>query len=259
MTILIDRSTQRLLKMMINLKTHPTMKNILFVLSIMISATVFGQNGEKNFIDQNYIEVTGKAIMQIIPDEIYLKILINEKENRGKSLIELENSMIAKLQEIGIETNKDFSIIDYTSNFKDYWIVKSDIVLTKEYQLLVRNAKVAGKVFKELQKLGISNISIDRIENSKIQEYRQEVKINAIKAAREKANSLAIAIDQTIGKAIYIQELDNNYMNRMAGKAAGMQIRAANSITSIANSQEPEIEFEKIELDYSVIVRFELK
>lgn len=259
MTILIDRSTQRLLKMMINLKTHPTMKNILFVLSIMISATVFGQNGEKNFIDQNYIEVTGKAIMQIIPDEIYLKILINEKENRGKSLIELENSMIAKLQEIGIETNKDFSIIDYTSNFKDYWIVKSDIVLTKEYQLLVRNAKVAGKVFQELQKLGISNISIDRIENSKIQEYRQEVKINAIKAAREKANSLAIAIDQTIGKAIYIQELDNNYMNRMAGKAAGMQIRAANSITSIANSQEPEIEFEKIELDYSVIVRFELK
>jgi len=225
----------------------------------MISATVFGQNGEKNFIDQNYIEVTGKAIMQIIPDEIYLKILINEKENRGKSLIELENSMIAKLQEIGIETNKDFSIIDYTSNFKDYWIVKSDIVLTKEYQLLVRNAKVAGKVFQELQKLGISNISIDRIENSKIQEYRQEVKINAIKAAREKANSLAIAIDQTIGKAIYIQELDNNYMNRMAGKAAGMQIRAANSITSIANSQEPEIEFEKIELDYSVIVRFELK
>jgi len=259
MTILIDRSTQRLLKMMINLKTHPTMKNILFVLSIMISATVFGQNGEKNFIDQNYIEVTGKAIMQIIPDEIYLKILINEKENRGKSLIELENSMIAKLQEIGIETNKDFSIIDYTSNFKDYWIVKSDIVLTKEYQLLVRNAKVAGKVFQELQKLGISNISIDRIENSKIQEYRQEVKINAIKAAREKANSLAIAIDQTIGKAIYIQELDNNYMNRMAEKAAVMQIRAANSITSIANSQEPEIEFEKIELDYSVIVRFELK
>lgn len=235
------------------------MKNILFVLLIMISATVFGQNGEKNFIDQNYIEVTGKAVMQIIPDEIYLKILINEKENRGKSLIELENSMIAKLQEIGIETNKDFSIIDYTSNFKDYWIVKSDIVLTKEYQLLVRNAKVAGKVFQELQKLGISNISIDRIENSKIQEYRQEVKINAIKAARGKANSLAIAIDQTIGKAIYIQELDNNYMNRMAGKAAGMQIRAANSITSIANSQEPEIEFEKIELDYSVIVRFELK
>ncbi len=235
------------------------MKHIFFVLSILISTTAFGQNGEKNFIDQNYIEVTGKAIMEVTPDEIYLKILINEKEIKGKSLIEVENSMIAKLQEIGIETKKDLSIKDYSSNFKNYWIMKSDIVLTKDYQLLVREAKVAGTVFQELQKLGISNISIDRIENSKIQEYRKEVKINAIKAAQEKASSLAIAINQTIGKAIYIQELENNYVNSLSGKAAGIQIRGANSFTSLSNSNEPDIEFEKIKLDYSIIVRFELK
>ena len=235
------------------------MKHIFFVLSILISTVAFGQNGEKNFIDQNYIEVTGKAIMEVTPDEIYLKILINEKEIKGKSFIELENLMIAKLQEIGVETKKDLSIKDYSSNFKNYWIIKSDIVLTKEYQLLVREAKVAGTVFQELQKLGISNISIDRIENSKIQEYRKEVKINAIKAAQEKANSLAIAINQTIGKAIYIQELENNYMNSLTGKVAGLQIRGANSYTSSSNSYEPDIEFEKIKLDYSIIVRFELK
>lgn len=244
---------------MLNQETDITMKHFLFVLSILISTTLFGQNSEKNFIDQNYIEVTGKAIMEIIPNEIYLKIIINEKEIKGKSLIEAENSMVAKLQEIGIETKKDLSIIDYTSNFKNYWIVKSDIVLVKEFQVLVRDAKVAGTVFQELQKLGISNISIDRIENSKIQEYRKEVKINAIKAAQEKANSLAIAINQTIGKAIYIQELDNNYMNSLTGKVAGIQIRGANSITSLPNSQGPDIEFEKIKLEYSIMVRFELK
>ncbi len=235
------------------------MKYLLFVFSVLLSSTVFAQNGEKNFIDQNYIEVTGKALMEIIPDEIYLKIFINEKEFKGKNLIEIENSMIAKLQEIGIETKKDLAIIDYTSNFKNYWIIKSDIFLTKEYQLLVHEAKIAGKVFQELQKLGISNISIDRIENSKIQEYRKEVKVNAIKAAHEKANSLVIAINQSIGKAIYIQELETNYMNSLSGKVAGIQIRGVNSITSVNNTQEPQIEFEKIKLDYSVIVRFALK
>lgn len=234
-------------------------KHIFFIIFILISTTVFGQNGEKNFIDQNYIEVTGKAIMEIIPDEIYLKILINEKEFKGKNLTEVENSMIAKLQEIGIETKKDLSIKDYSSNFKNYWIAKSEIVLIKEYQLLVREAKVAGTVFQELQKLGISNISIDRIENSKIQEYRKEVKINAIKAAQDKASSLAIAINQTIGKAIYIQEFENNYINSLSGKVAGIQVRSANSITSSSNSFEPDIEFEKIKLDYSIMVRFELK
>jgi hypothetical protein len=167
--------------------------------------------------------------------------------------------MITKLEEMGIETKKDLSILDYTSNFKDYWIVKSEIVLIKQYQLRVGDAKTAGKVFQELRKLGISNISIDRIENSKIQEYRKEVKINAVKAAREKANSLASAINQTIGKALYIQELENTYLNSLTGKVVGINIRGANSLTSVTDFQEPEIEFEKIQLDYSILVRFELK
>lgn len=238
------------------------MKHLLFVLTILISTTVLGQQGEKNFIDQNYIEVAGNAIMEVTPDEIYLKILINEKEIKGKTLIDIENSMIAKLKEIGVETTKDLSIIDYSSNFKNYWISKSDIILIKEYQLLVRDARLAGTVFQEFQELGISNISVDRIEHSKIQEYKKEVKINAIKAAQEKANSLAVAINQTIGRAIFIQEIDNNTLNYSTGhlsKTAGIMIRGANSITSINNSYQPEIDFEKIKLDYSVMVRFELK
>lgn len=236
------------------------MKNIFFALTILISSSVCGQIGEKNFIDQNYIEVTGKSEMEVIPDEIYLKILINEKEAKGKSLTEIENSMIAKLQEIGIETKKDLSIKDFISNFKNYWIIKSDIVLTKEYQLLVHDAKIAGKIFTELQKQGISNISIERVDNSKILEYRKEVKINAIKAAQEKAKSLAMAINQDIGKALYIQELENNLYNSIQGRLAGIQIRGlSNSIVQSSKMEEQDVEFEKIKLEYSIIVRFELK
>lgn len=233
------------------------MKHFLLVLSILFSPAIFGQVSGKNFIDQNYIEVTGTAKMEVVPDEIYLKIVLNEKDYKGKSLEEVENSMITKLQEIGIDTKKDLAINDYTSNFRNYWISKSEIVLLKEYQLLVREAKVAGSVFRELQKIGISNISIDRIENSKVQEYRKEVKINAIKAAREKAQSLAQAIDQSIGKAIYIEEHEKDYITSLSGKVSGVMVRNANSFSS--TYEEPEIEFDKIILDYSILVRFELK
>ena len=198
--------------------------------------------------------------MEIVPDEIYLKIIISEKEIKGKSLSEIENPMVAKLQDIGVDTKKDLSIKDYSSNFRSYWIAKSDIFLTKEYELLVRDAKSAGKVFLELQKLGISNISINRIESSKIQEYRKQVKINAVKAAKEKAKSIATAINEDIGKAIYIQELDNNFVSSLSGRVAGIQVRGySNSVVSVGESQEPDIEFEKIKLDYSILVRFELK
>jgi len=236
------------------------MKNIFFALTILISTTVCGQNGEKNFIDQSFIEVTGKAEMEITPDEIYLKIIINEKDFKNKSLIEIEKLMIDKLQEIGIDTKKELSIKDIASNFKYYLILKTDILLVKEYQVLVHEAKTTGKVITELQKLGISNIKIDRIDNSKIIEYRKEVKINAIKAAQEKARSMALAINQDIGKAIYIKELENNSYKSLQGKVAGIQIRGySNSMTSSSNSEEPDVEFEKINLDYSILVRFILR
>lgn len=45
----------------------------------------YGSNGGKNFIDQNYVEVTGTAELEIVPDEIYLRIVISEKD-KGKKV-----------------------------------------------------------------------------------------------------------------------------------------------------------------------------
>jgi uncharacterized protein len=182
------------------------MKKLLLVL-LVIPFLTYGQTGDKNFIDQNYIEVIGNSVMEFSPDLIYIKILINEKDNKTKIFIaDRENVMISKLKEIGIDINKDLLIKDISSNFKYYWLTKSEILLAKEYQLLVRDGKTASKVFIELENIGISNVTIDRLDNSNIQKYRKEVKIDAIKAAKEKAESLATAIGQSTGRAIYIQE-----------------------------------------------------
>jgi uncharacterized protein len=214
-----------------------------------------GQTGNKNFIDQNYIEVNGVSEMEINPDLIYIKILINEKDSKNKApLADRENTMISKLKEIGIDINKDLLIKDISSNFKFYWLTKNEILLAKEYQLLVKDGKTASKVFVELENIGISNISIEKLDNSNIQKYRKEVKIDAIKAAKEKAELLANAIGQNIGRAIYIQELEGvapNVSNRIL-------IRGASSLYG-SRAPEPEIDFEKIRLEYSIICRFELK
>ena len=55
------------------------MKQLLLML-LIIPFVTNGQTGDKNFIDQNYIEVTGNSEMEISPDLIYIKILINEKD-----------------------------------------------------------------------------------------------------------------------------------------------------------------------------------
>ena len=243
--------------------TNPNnMKYILFSLMLLSSSLLIGQTGGKNFIDQNYIEVTGKAEMEIIPDEIYIRIVINEKDFKGKILSDIEKSMFDKLKELGIDITKDLAIKDLVSNFQYYWFIKADPRLSKEYQLLVHDAKTAGVVFIELQKLGISNASISRIENSKIMDSRREVKIAAIKAARDKAKDLALAINQDIGRAIYVQEIESNNINFSGSNAAISNIMVRGYSTQNANGanmQGPDIEFEKIKLEYNMLVRFELK
>ena len=43
--------------------------------ALLLSAPLFAQ--EKNFIDQPYLEVNGRAEMEVAPDEIYVRITIN--------------------------------------------------------------------------------------------------------------------------------------------------------------------------------------
>lgn len=239
------------------------MKKSLAILGLLISSLTFSQSGEKNFIDQNYIEVSGTAEMEIIPDQIYLKIILDEKDLKSKITLEdLEKSMIKELGTLGIDVKKDLAIIDLSSNFKYYFIKESKIYQSKEYELMVKDAASAGKVIQNIEELGISNVSISRVDHSNINEFQRQVKINALQIAKEKANELVIAIDQSLGRALYIQELDNmQVINRLSGKAAGVTsniIVRGNSLDEIESNQ-PAIEFEKIKLQYSILTRFEIK
>ena len=238
------------------------MKKLISTLILTITIlTGYGQETGKNFIDQNYIEVTGHADKEVTPDKIYLKFFINEKDFKNQTLSEVETKMIQKLKEIGIDVDKNLAIKDFVSNFQNYWILKSDIRLIKEYELLVNDAKTAGTVFLEFEKLGISSISIDRLENSGIDKYELEVKVNAMKSAQEKAKAIATSINQDIGRAILIQE-NPNYVrveNALQGRVAGIQIRGVASLKQSSSVGGANIEFEKIKLEYNIIARFELK
>lgn len=229
----------------------------LLICFLFVSGISHAQNGEKNFLDRPYMEVTGKAEMEVIPDEIYLSILIQEKDNKRKTnLAQAEKDMIQRLKTLGIDTKKQLSVKDLGSNFKNYWIKSSDILTSKSYELLVYDAQMAGKVLLALEAEGISNVQVDRVDHSKIEQLKRDVKIQAIKVAKEKANDMAEAIGQTAGKAVYIQE--NDYMSTPYNKRGVGLMRANVMMVDAAIEQVPEIEFEKIRLEYQVLTRFEL-
>lgn len=230
------------------------MKNLALITILFLTVSANAQL-QKNFIDQNYIEVTGTSEIKIIPNEIYLSIIINEQDKKGKISVEKqENQLIKALKEIGIDTDENFKILDYSSNFKFYFLKRTDIMKSKTYELMVKNGLELGKVYQTLEAIGISNVTITRTDHSKMEQFKNEAKIKAIKAAKLKAKNYAEAIDQTIGKALYIQET-NNYNPRNYNQLNEVIYMGA---SSKSEGKINNIDFKKIEIQARVLARFEL-
>jgi uncharacterized protein YggE len=228
-------------------------RSIIILLALFVAFNSSAQN-QKNFIDQNYIEVKGVAEMEIAPDEIYLNIVLDEKDTKNKESIEqLEQKMFVALEKAGVNLEKQLSVSDFASNIKFHFLKRSNILKSKIFELLVHDSNTLAKVFVELEKIRISNVSIARMEHSEIEKFRKQVKISAIKAGKEKAEALTEAIGQKIGKAIYINENASHFRNDYSNSA--IRIRGA---AGMSNMKMPNLDLQKIKLDYSVHLRFEL-
>ena len=80
--------------------------------------------------------MTGKADREVTPDEIYVRIVINEKDNKGKVSVEQqEKEMFRRLKAAHIDIEKDLVVQDMSSDLQTYFLRKNAILSTKTYQL----------------------------------------------------------------------------------------------------------------------------
>lgn len=233
---------------------------IIATLSILVLSLLTAKAQTKNFIDQPYIEVSGSADTLVTPNEIYIRIIISEKDTRDKvSIEESEEKMFLALKEIGVDTEKALTTSDMSSNFKFYLLKNKDIIKTKKYSLMVSDATEASRVFLKLEEIGISNVAIERVDHSDIKRIENIVRTNAILNAKEKAGFLTKPLNQNVGAAIHITENESGIGVQLQGQMAGIRIRGANSISRFQKSDLREIEFEKIKVEANVNAIFLLK
>jgi uncharacterized protein YggE len=232
------------------------MKKIVLLLVIGL-LFLEGYSQEKNFIDQAYLETTAIVDTLVVPDRIYLSILITEKDTRGRTSVEeLENRMNAKLISFGINTKKQLTLSDVTSNFKNYFLKGTEVLKNKSYTLLVFDAETAGKVIVGLESIEISNVFLTKTEYSKLEELKIELKRKAVIKAKIQAESMLEPLNQNIGKALYLSDLNSNITNLLQGKSAGIQIRGYSSNYRAKEYQPIDIEFEKIKVESAVTIKF---
>ena len=230
------------------------MKKLTLLFLIILSSKSISQT--KNFIDLPYIETSARVDTLVIPDRIYLKIIISEKDTKNeKSVEELENLMEQKLKSLGIDTNKDLTLSDAASNFKKYFLKQTDVVKTKSYNLKVESAKMAGNVIAELETIDISNIRVTKTENTEYEKIKLLLKSKAVEKAKKQAEALLNPLNQKVGKAIYINDDLTLKYNAEEGQlnevvVVGFSSRQKQEFKPI------DIEFEKIKIESSVNVKF---
>lgn len=236
------------------------MKNLLLILFAFITVNSFSQTN--TFNDKPYIEVSGQADTLVVPNKIWISIFLAEKDLKGKkSIEEAETEIIQKLQEIGINTEKDLSINDISSNYKNYFFKQTDILKVKSYSVMVTNAKTAFKVFIALENIGISNVRIEKTENSEEKKMQLLINGKAAENAKQIAESICKPLNQKIGNAFQIVTL--NYLNQNQVRIRGASTLNEVVVTSYGSRSnanfEPDIQFEKIKISSNVQVKFLLE
>ncbi|MBC7391543.1 MAG: SIMPL domain-containing protein [Opitutaceae bacterium] len=237
-----------------------SIETFLIIVALSIASSTFGQT-KVDCEEKPFIEVTGSADLEVIPDEIYINIIIREKYvNKEKVTIESqEEKLKTYLKDIGVDI-KNLYLSDANADYvKVKWRTK-DVLTKKDYTLKVSIATTVGQVFQQLDKLEIIDAFIVKVDHSKLDSLKKVVKILAIKAAKNKADYLLSAIGEQTGKPLIVQERENGFTSTMAeinirgSRANG----TASYIDGVKVSEVDEIQFKKIKIEAFIYVKFSI-
>lgn len=196
----------------------------------------------------------------VIPDRIYLNIFITEKDTKGKiSLEELETKMNNKFKSLGINVETQLTLNDLSSNYKKYFFKQQDILKNKSYTLLLYDAKISGKVLIALEEIEISNVVLEKTEYSKSEQMLMILRTKAIEKAKNQAVAMTKPLNQKVGNAIFISDLNMNISNMLSGKVSGILIRGSKSVNGYEGFVPADIEFAKIKIETEINVKFKLE
>ncbi len=203
----------------------------------------------------SYIQVNGRAEMEVTPDEFYLQIIINERDSKGKISVESQQrDMIAALKRLGIDVDRQLRMANLSSEF----FKKNTSVAMAKYQLQLGSSAEVARAWQALDNLGISDVSILKVSHSKIDQYKEQVRVAAIRNARQNAETLAEAIGQSVGKCFYIYDSNSNVMPVMYDNMMLMRSAKASGAVEMQAEEEP-LEFKTIRLEYNVQTKFVLE
>lgn len=244
------------------------MKRIAFIM--LLSGTISIVKAQVSYPVMNNpfpktISVSGSAEMEIIPDEIYIQADLREYEKKGSGKINIDvikTKFLASCKASGIPDSL-ISVASYHGADQLYWLSKKkktpDMLAGISYIIKFSSAKKIDAFVENLDDEATQGFYIVKTSHSNIEALRKQLKIQAVKAAREKAVYLSEAIGEKTAEAISIQEpVDYSVLPVFKNAAASNTMLRANAAFE-SNTEDQQVDFKKIKLKFEVNAVFALR
>ena len=234
-------------------------KLLIFLVSVLSPLLALSQGAYTP--PTSFIHVSGTSELEVIPNEIYIGFTAKEykKKNEDVLLDDIHKDVLAVIKSFNIPEEN----LQVENFYGSRWLSKrkiKDLVANKRYSLKITQIDIIDQLLEKLDSINIQEIELERISHSDLEQFKQQVKIQATKNAKEKATLMTEAIDQKLGKAFEILEVHkpiNNYYNKNEyDRDKYYGYKSVSSFNEFSTSSK--INFKTITLTYEVSVKFEL-
>ncbi len=228
------------------------------IILLLLSGALLGhaQDSHKPDDKTKKIEVRGLAERSVIPDEIHLRITLKEYK-QGNQKVEmdgLEQNLVSALKKLKIdEANlRVDNIYGYNWNWKKR--KAEEYLATKSFRLKLNDVKMVNDLIDLLDPEGLNSMNVAKITHSEIKDIKHELKAEALRAAKDKADYLLKSIGETLGPALEIQEINYGYQPPVYARGRTFDTLAAES-----SGYQSDVEFRSIDIKAEFRVVFEIK
>lgn len=238
------------------------MKKSIFLLFIAAATICSAQQTITIPSQVKKIEVTGSAEMEVVPDEVYVAITLQEYRDKQKekvSIDEISKNFLSICEKAGI--TKDRIEVQNMSGFDqtDWWYRKRkkeqpDLMQSTTYIIKFSNPAEIDKLVNKLDDNATNNVYLQRVSNTKETEYRKQLKIQALQNAKEKARYLLDGVGEKVGGLLYVQEIEQGQVPMY--KNYGM---LSNSMRAEDTSANEGLNFKKIKYRYEMEAHFAIQ
>lgn len=219
-----------------------------FVLFSLISTMAIAQNQTPT------VEVTGEGIVYATPDMVNISISIEKEGLDLKNLRQKNGEAVAQvLQLLSKELPMENFQTSYVSLYKDDYNKLNKYRVVQNINIKLEDISKYDNLMNTIFDAGVNRIDGISFGVKNKEKLLQEARIAAIDDARKKALLYAVSLDQNIGKAIQIKEINSHFNDIQP-----VERMSKMSLGSPANGSDNTLAVGKIAIEAQVNVAFEL-